>query len=36
MDIYNAIQNDDALSVKKHCEKFKKIDFFGLLFPIGK
>ena len=23
MDIYNAIQNDDALSVKKHCEKFK-------------
>jgi hypothetical protein len=23
MDIYNAIQNDDALSVKRHCEKFK-------------
>ena len=23
MNIYNAIQNDDALSVKRHCEKFK-------------
>ena len=23
MDIYTAIQNDDAMSVKRHCEKFK-------------